>query len=63
MSCGRCLRDNLKQVEEIAKLPCSCTEEQQVGKDYTVCRSCAVAGILNEIAEELEYRLGEIEKE
>ncbi len=62
MSCGRCLRDNLKEVERIVLEPCTCTEDQQTGKDYTVCRSCEAGGIINDIAEELAYRLGSIGK-
>ena len=60
MSCGHCLKDNLKEVERIADEPCTCTEEQQVGSDSSVCRSCEASGIINEIAEELSYRLESI---
>lgn len=60
MSCGHCLKDNLKEVERIADEDCCCTEEQQVGIDATVCRSCEASGIINEIAEELAYRLESI---
>lgn len=54
------MRCNLEEIEKIAKEDCTCTEEQQTGKDYTVCRSCEASGIIHEIADELEYRLGSI---
>jgi hypothetical protein len=38
--------------------PCSCTNEQESGKDPTMCRSCMAGSALNRIGEIIsdEYR-------
>lgn len=38
-------------LEELADGPCTCTEAQQSGEDWTVCPSCEAAGDLNELGD------------
>jgi len=54
------LDDNLKEMRKIASEPCSCTLVQQVGNDWDACKSCEATGILNELEEELEFRLNKM---
>ena len=57
------LEDNLIEIRKIASEPCSCTLVQQVGEDWGVCKSCEATGILNELEEELEFRLNKMKGE
>lgn len=45
---------------EIADRECSCTEDQQSGKDYTTCQSCQAADIVNNIVIEIEQALKDL---
>ena len=47
----------------IAIQDCTCTKKQQTGKDPTVCVSCEIGGILNDIDESVEYEYKRFIKE
>ena len=47
------------ELRALADGPCSCTLEQQTGRDYTVCLACTASGMLNGLGEIYENMLEE----
>ena len=45
------LKFAIKKLEHIADQECTCTIDQQTGKDYTMCKSCRTGYIINQFIE------------
>ena len=49
-------KELLENLEKLANEDCACSDDQQTGKDGTICKTCEAARVLNEVGEIL--RLG-----
>ena len=52
--------NSLLKLCDITNCECTCTKDQQTGKDPTVCRTCTAGTRINSIAEEIRAACGEL---
>jgi len=56
----RCLEKEISEIEKLSDEPCTCTPDQQEGKDFTVCKSCEASYLINELGEDMRQGLGRL---
>ena len=52
----------LKELEDLSDQECTCTPDQQSGKDWTTCPSCQASYFLNDIHEQVTSFSIEVKK-
>lgn len=56
------LIEKINKLIEYANKSCSCTSDQETGKDPSICKSCMAGHSINNICDELRYIIDELEK-